>query len=202
MTQTSDNLPKIFAVVLAAGEGNRFGSTKQLLQVNASGDGETMVSRAARLAAECCGEYSLLVVGHDSNHVAASAAPHCRFIAVNDRYADGLGTTIARATLSLAHVADAMLLMLADQPKITAKHLRELTAAWTAKSRHIVVTAFGDSVGPPAILPRGTFGALRKLAGNQGAKVLFGDPTFLVTTVRLQDAAVDIDTPGDLEAID
>lgn len=190
------NPRKIFAVLLAAGEARRFGRTKQLISL--PGQDESLVRRAARLAKETCGERSLLVTGHDAQAVVADASRHCRFVAVNERHADGLGSSIGCAARSLKHAADALLLVLADQPKITAVHLAGLCAAWTGDARHVVATAFNGEIGAPALLPRGTFDRLSALTGDRGAKSLFGHVDVSLTTLRFDDAAIDIDTPNDL----
>jgi molybdenum cofactor cytidylyltransferase len=49
----------IFAVILAAGRGKRFGATKQLAEI----DGQAMVRRSCRLARAVCGDNTLLVAG-------------------------------------------------------------------------------------------------------------------------------------------
>lgn len=150
---------------------------------------------------ETCGDRALLVVGHDSNAVVADASPARGFVAFNEQYADGLGTSVACAARSLTHAADALLLMLADQPRITAPHLDRLCRAWTGDPRHIVATAFGAESGAPALLPRATFERLAALTGERGAKVVFGDADLQLTSLRFDDAAVDVDTPDDLASL-
>lgn len=191
--------PRIFAVVLAAGEARRFGRTKQLACL--PGRDETMVRRALRLAAEVCGDRVLLIAGHDANAVVAGASPARGFVSVNELYASGLGTSVACAAHSLAHTADAMLLILADQPRIMAPHLDRLCSAWTGDARHIVATAFGGEIGAPALLPRGTFDRLAALTGDRGAKSVFGDDDVHLTSLRCDDAAIDVDTPDDLASL-
>lgn len=188
--------PRIFAVVLAAGQARRYGSTKQLARL--PGADESLVRRASRLAVETCGDRVLLVAGHDAASVIADAADESRFVVVNDQHVDGLGTSIACAVRSIAHTADALLLMLADQPCIDATHLAGLVASWSGDSRHVVATAFGSAIGAPALLPRGTFSRLAALQGETGAKVVFGDDGVLLTTLRCDDAAIDVDTADDL----
>ena len=199
MADYTSNSRRIFAVVLAAGEARRFGRTKQLVRV--PGQDESLVRRASRLAAEACGERSLLVAGHDANAVVADATGNCGFVAVNDGYASGLGSSVACAVRSVGHAADALLLMLADQPRITAAHLAGLCAAWTGDAGHIVATAFDGDVGAPALLPRGTFDRLAALTGDRGAKSLFRDDDVRLTSLQLDAAAIDIDTPNDLASL-
>lgn len=189
--------PAVFAAVLAAGESRRFGRSKMLESVQR----ETLVRRAANLAREVCGDCSILVAGHESNAVtsAAGEAPH--FVIVNDRYEEGIGGSIALAARAVSHVADALLLLLADQPLVTARHLRALLAAWSGDDDVIVATAFAGTLGPPVLFPRGALGALGDLSGDQGAKSLLTNPQFDVRAVRFEDAAIDIDTPADLKKL-
>ena len=193
----STDSPVIFAVVLAAGSGRRFGGTKQLEEI----DGESLVHRAARLARELRGGHSLLVVGHDADAVSTSAAGECRFLALNERHVDGLGTSLALAARILADMADAFILLLADQPRITLAHLEALVAAWDGKPDSIVATAYAGTLGAPALLAAGSFDKLAALDGDVGARSLFDNPAFDLSSVPFEDAAVDVDTPADLDAL-
>lgn len=188
---------RIFAVVLAAGESRRFGSTKQL----ASFRGETLVHRASRFARESCGANTVIVVGHKASEVCDAADRQCQFLLVNDRYKDGLGSSIALAANALHHAAGALLLILADQPLITTQHLHELIAAWTGADDNIVATQFDNVRGPPILMPSAAFSFLQKLSGDQGAKHLLENENYRVTTVALDNARIDIDTPEDLKRL-
>ncbi len=191
------NATRIFAIVLAAGASRRFGSSKQL----ASFDGDSLVRRAARLARQVCGDDSVLVVGHRADEIAAAAHGECRFLLVNDRYADGIGTSIALAVRALEHVADALLVLLADQPLITIADLEALLSEWPGDADVIVASRFDGALGPPALLPRLSFAALRAQRGDAGARGLFDSGRFRVREVDCQAAAADVDTPADLERL-
>lgn len=198
MRNCDQNSPKIYAAVLAAGESRRFGAMKQTALL-----GEVpLVRRAVSLANRSFGDRTLLVVGHDPEAVLASAERPDGFVAVNERYRDGIGTSIATATASLRHVADAIVLVFADQPLLTPQHLQALCAEWSGRDKHIVATAFYDDTGPPVLLPRGAFDFLSTLSEDRGAKSLFSDPAFEVTTIRFDDAAFDVDRPEDIERIE
>ncbi len=186
--------PRIFAVVLAAGESRRFGDTKQLATV----DGDALVARAARRAATASGDRSVLVAGHDARRVIAAAGDYCRFLLVNDRYGEGMGTSVALAASALSDVADALLIVLADQPLVTAEHLGTLIDRWSGNDDEIVASRFDGVVGPPLLLPGKTFEDLRSLAGDQGARALLNDDRFRLTPIDFAAAAVDVDTPEDL----
>lgn len=187
----------LFALVLAAGRGERFGGTKQLVEV----DGRTLVARAARLARRTCGDRSVLVTGHDWQTVAGAAGDACRFLIVNENYRRGLGTSIAAGVSAVQQAADAVLLLLADQPLVTGEHLEALRAHWSGDDKEIVASGYAGTRGPPVILPCGTFDDLVRLDGDRGANPLFDDPRFTVRTLPFEPAALDLDTPADLRSL-
>ena len=197
MVPAQRNATRIFAVVLAAGASQRFGSSKQLARF----DGDTLVHRAARLARQVCGDDSVLVVGHRADEIVAAANGECRFLLVNEHYADGIGTSLALAVRALQHVADALLVLLADQPLITTADLEALLRAWPGTEDVIVASRFDRALGPPALLPRGSFELLHSRRGDAGARELFESGRFRVREVECAAAAADVDTPGDLERL-
>ena len=186
---------RVFAAVLAAGGSQRFGRSKMLEPLQ----GETLVHRAADLARAVCGDRSILVVGHEGNAVTDAAGGAPQFVIVNEHYEDGIGGSIALSAKAVAHVADALLLILADQPLVTAEHLRTLISHWDGADDVIVATAFSETTGPPVLFPRAAFHALGQLTGDHGAKRLLQGADFDLKTVPFADAAIDIDTPADLD---
>jgi len=188
---------QVFAVVLAAGSSQRFGAIKQLQEV----DGAPIVRNCAALARTVCADNTLLVAGFEQQSVVAAAAGECQFIAINDNYADGMGSSIACAAITLAHSADALIILLADQPLITEDHVNALLGAWSGDDDEIVATAYAGIQGPPVLLPRSTFPLLAELSGDSGARKILQDSDFRLTSVNFDPAAVDIDRPEDLKQL-
>lgn len=188
---------EIFAVVLAAGSASRFGSTKQLADV----DGRPMVSLAVETAARACGDHTLLVTGHDSAAVARACAGLPGFVTINDTFDDGLGSSIAHAVNALPAQISAILVVLADQPLVRAEHLQAIVAAWSGNSDEIVASSYAGTQGPPVLFPRGCFADLAALDGDRGGRHLLDDGRFRVTTIACEAAALDVDVPDDLRQI-
>ena len=186
-----------FAIILAAGESKRFGSTKQL----ADYANETLVRRAVRLAEAVCGDNTVLVVGNDWQRVLAACGPQRGIIVRNDEYASGMASSIASGVASVAETADAVLLLLADQPLVTEEHLRSLIDEWHKAPDGIVASGYSDVQGPPAIFPASCFGRLMKLEGDQGARALLKESDCPVTCIDFGEGAIDIDTPEDLAGL-
>jgi CTP:molybdopterin cytidylyltransferase MocA len=88
--------------------------------------------------------------------------------------------------------------MLADQPLITAGHLRALIDNWSGADDEIVATSFAESVGPPVLFPRACFDDIAMLEGDSGGKQLLHDERFRLATIQFEAAALDVDTPEDL----
>ena len=184
----------VFALVLAAGSSTRFGTTKQTIEI----DGVPLVKFALSAAAEACGDRTILVTGHDWRAVTGACAPLAGFLVRNDNFTAGLGGSIALGVRCVRHAADAILVVLADQPRITASHLAALVDAWSRADDEIVATAFAGTAGPPVLFPPSSFDDLAALTGDVGARQLLSDPRYTLKTVPFEPAAIDIDTPADL----
>lgn len=192
----SADSPIIYAVILAAGTSSRFGSTKQLAELA----GVSMIRRAANVSSEACGDRVILITGADWRNVARSAAPACQYFAFNELFADGIGSSIALGASLCAQRADAMLLVLADQPLLTSAHLKNLMNTWSRADNEIVASAYAGVIGPPVLFPRLAFPLLRELKEDTGARALFQDPSFRTVAVPFEDGAVDIDTVADFQS--
>jgi molybdenum cofactor cytidylyltransferase len=123
------------------------------------------------------------------------------FIVHNEESASGLASSIACGIKAVAPIADHALLLLADQPLITAGHLEDLISAAVSSANAIAATAFGKSVGPPVIFPQNCFAELLQLQGDQGARQLLEKYSDRLQILRFDDAAIDIDRPEDLAGL-
>ncbi|MGI9260848.1 MAG: nucleotidyltransferase family protein [Woeseiaceae bacterium] len=189
--------PILFAIVLAAGRSLRFGSTKQLAPYS----GRPLVARAMSEAESVCGRHSVLVAGNEWRNVSAACEQLQGFLVVNTAFRDGLSTSIRAGIASVAGAADAVLLMLGDQPLITGAHLQALVDRWRESPESIVASAYAETLGPPVIFPRYCYPELAALSGDRGAKSVINANIDKVVRVDCAAAAVDIDRPEDLESI-
>jgi molybdenum cofactor cytidylyltransferase len=184
-----------FAIVLAAGTASRFGATKQLAEYA----GVALVKRTLRTAEAVCGGNSVLVTGNDWRAVADVCRPMRGFMIVNDDFAAGIGTSIRAGVACVAEVANAVLLLLADQPLVTADHLERMIDISRDSPDSIIASEYADTLGPPVIFPTSRFPELLTLGGDQGAKSVIEKHREQVVAIRFEPAAVDIDRPQDLE---
>ena len=187
----------LFAIVLAAGESKRFGSTKQLAKYN----DQALVTNAVRISERVCNERSILVTGHDWKKVTHQCGPLKGFFVLNSNFRAGIATSICAGIESIPAVADAALILLADQPLITIEHLNKLKSVWLECPTTIVPTSYANTTGPPTIFPRSYFSRLATLEGDHGAKEVINNPNNRVELINFEKAAIDIDRLEDLEPL-
>jgi CTP:molybdopterin cytidylyltransferase MocA len=187
----------LYSLLLAAGQASRFGGPKQL----AVFQDESLVRRSLVLGIQATGQQTVLIVGAQWQAVYEDCGSLAPFIVNNENYASGMASSIACGTRAVQPMADAVLILLADQPLITIDHLISLEKAWRAQPSNIVATAFKQIVGPPVIFPAAYFAALLALNGDAGARCVLEENSDAVVKIPFADAAVDIDTAEDLQRL-
>jgi CTP:molybdopterin cytidylyltransferase MocA len=103
--------------------------------------------------------------------------------------------------MALPPACDAVLIMLADQVGITGDDLKRLVSAWKGQDGVIAASLYAGGVGVPAIFPRWCFAELLALRGDRGARSLLMRHADRLTRVPMSNAAIDLDTPEQLEAL-
>lgn len=187
----------VHAIVLAAGLSSRFGATKLTQPLR----DRPLLQHALLAVQEVCPGQVTLVVGHDQAAVREAATGFYDSLVLNHDYASGIGSSIAAGVRSVRDAADAILIVLADQPLISPSHLQAIRNTWSGASDEVVATMFGDTVSPPILFPPGAFDALAGLSGDAGARTLLCSGHFQVRSVEFLPAQVDVDTPTDLEKL-
>ena len=184
----------VTALVLAAGAASRFGRPKQLEQVG----GVPLVARA--LAAAAPADERLVLLGSSAMLIRPTvqrAAPTVR-IAVVDDWRKGMGRVLATGIGQLPARTEAVVVLLADQPYVTADAVRSLIEAWHATGEPWICAGYGERRGHPHLFAASWFPALATLEGDDGARAVTGDARPHVVPVDGDDA--DIDDQSDLLA--
>lgn len=197
MSEEAAVSPLLHALVLAAGESRRFGSAKQLAQIGDRPLLGIVVSRAVAL----CGPAVTVVLGARAAELAPLMRRTPAAVIVNREWREGLGSSIRAGVAALPGSCEAVLLMLGDQAAVSVEDLRRLADAWRREPGHIAAASHGTTVGAPAIFPRSFFAALTGLRGDRGARALIERHPGRVSRVSMPSAAIDIDTPADLQSI-
>ncbi len=187
-------IANLHAIVLAAGASSRFGSPKQLARL----DGRPMLHSAVSRAVEVAGHSVTVVLGAHASTIAPLLRHSPAGVTINRNWRDGLASSIRAGVASVTGAADGVLLMLGDQPNVSAEDLRRLVGAWRAAPQSLAAAQYGATTGVPAVIPRWCFAELAALSGDRGAQLLMHRHTDRLIRVRMPSAALDVDRPEDL----
>jgi len=179
---------------LAAGASVRFGSPKQLVRFN----GRPLLHAAVTRAVEAAGHAVTVVLGANAAELTPLLRHTPASIAINREWSEGLASSIRTGMAHTPGTVDTVLIMLADQPLVTAEDLRRLLSTARRNPSSIVAAMYDGVVGVPATFPRWCFRELIELRGDQGARALLHRHADRIVRLPMPDAAVDIDTPEDL----
>ena len=116
----------------------------------------------------------------------------------NDDPELGLGRSVALGVeRARALGAEAVVIALADMPRVTATHVWQLIEAADGPDA-IVASSDGRSPKPPAVFGRARFDTLLALEGDAGARDMVRAGKHVVTTPA---ELIDVDTPEELERL-
>ena len=196
----------VAGVLLAAGEGSRFGQPKALVELN----GQTLAERGVGL---------LRAGGADPILVVTGAVPLelDRTLTVdNPQWRTGMGSSLRAALQALSEAGrgpeigpemgtdiGAVVVALADQPLVGAEAVARLIAAYRGGAS-VAVAAYDGQPRNPVLLAREHWPEVIATAtGDQGARTFLRTRAELVTLVECADTGRpdDIDTPADLARI-
>lgn len=178
------------AIIPAAGESSRLGQPKQLVTVR----GEALVHRAARLALEAGCARVVVVEGAVPLRAVLADLPvevvRCA------GWRAGPGASLRAGAEFAGEVP--LLVLLADQHRVTAAHLRALLLA----KGDVAAAHYAGTLGVPARFSVKHGRVLRELGDEVGAKAWLCSHSEGVTAVPLPEAEVDLDTPGQLALLE
>jgi len=189
------------AIILAAGASRRLGQPKQLVHV----DGETLLGRTVRIALESGAGPVVVVLGANRDRIVAEVDLSGCTVVENPLWEQGIASSIRaglKAVEQLVPEAAAVMLLVCDQPRLTADHLRRLREAFEAATQPaIAASAYAGIAGIPAIFPEEQFRRLLALEGDTGARRLLKESEIPLIVVPFEGGAMDVDTPEDLADI-
>jgi molybdenum cofactor cytidylyltransferase len=123
-------------------------------------------------------------------------------ICVNTNWQEGMGSSL-RAGLAtlLTENLTGVLIMLCDQPLLTASHLDALIHAHTKMPERIIASDYGERCGVPCLFPASFFPDLNALTGDAGARELLRTHRDALVRIPFPEGLLDIDTPEDWQRL-
>jgi molybdenum cofactor cytidylyltransferase len=174
------------------------GSPKQTLRFR----GESLLRRAA-LAALGAGCRPVIVVTGANAELSRGELRGLDVLeVVNALWETGMASSVRAGVRALAGTdADAAVLMLCDQPHVTAEVISGLVAAHRASGSSVVASTYGGGFGVPAVFGRALFAELARLEGAAGAKQVIKRHATGAHFLPFPAGEVDVDTPDDFSRL-
>jgi len=192
----SSILTKTGIVILAAGRSSRLGQSKQLLPFR----GETLLKRAIHTAIQSEVAEIVVVLGANADAHQKEITNERVDVVKNWDWEKGIGTSIAcgveKLTELLPH-ATACIILLCDQPYISAELIKKMQKIHSSSAKGIVACKYASTIGTPALFDKKYFKHIKLLKEDQGAKKLFSRFEDDLSTIDFPEGETDIDTQQD-----
>lgn len=190
----------IGAIILAAGNSSRLGMPKQLLPYH----GRPLLVHAVQTALASFVQPVIVVLGAGAEAIQQQLQQCNVHVVVNAKWQEGMASSIQCGITALVQMnpaAEAALLLVGDQPYVTAAHLNELINVHQKTGKVIVASKYADTIGTPALFHYSLFKELLLLKGDTGAKSLIRQHPDAVETVLFPEGIHDVDTIKDYEQL-
>ena len=194
--QSRPSDPFVTGLVLGAGGSTRLGQPKQLLPYR---DG-TLLGHVAGVARTCRFDQTVVAIGGAAGDVLENVDLADVDVVVNEAYVEGCSSSIAAALGALDPRCEVMVLMLGDQPGVTADTIATLLAG--RGDALLAVCRYDDGRGHPLAFARAMFSELADLHGDKGVWRLLDRRAEDVVEIPVPGPIpLDVDTPEDYQAV-
>lgn len=156
----------ISALILAAGTSSRLGRPKQLLDLG----GKPILQHVIDAAATAKVDETVVVLGHEAEEIGARLRlpEGCRVV-LNPDYAEGQSTSLRAGLSCLGRDVDAAVILLGDQPDMTAALIDVMVRAWNETKPLAARAYFGGVPGHPVVVSRSLWKEVASQSGDRGA---------------------------------
>jgi molybdenum cofactor cytidylyltransferase len=183
-------------VVLAAGASRRMGTPKQLLPLQGRPLLEVVVAAAGASRLDDV----VVVLGANAEAIRDAVDWGRARVVVNPEHEQGMSTSIRAGVGALDNAVGRAVVILGDQPDLTAALVDELLDAQRRSGLPAAALSFDGLLHPPVVLHRELWPELLALQGDVGLRHLIRARPELVAAVPAtapRHHPVDVDTPED-----
>ena len=186
----------VTGLVLAAGGSRRLGEPKQLLPYGSG----TLLDHTLETARASGFDQLIVALGGGSEEIRRQVDLSGAEVVENPDYGEGCSSSIAAGLSAVDARSEVLVLMLGDQPGVTAATVRALIAGRGEAT--LAVCRYDDGRGHPLAFSRALFGELRELHGDKAVWKLMDRRAGEVVEVRVPGSIPpDVDTREDYEAV-
>ncbi len=191
---------KIGLILLAAGESARLGQPKQLLVHN----GKTLLQHSVEVARVSVASPVIIVLGANAARIKDEMFCLDEPVVVNSAWKEGMASSIrcgVNAFIEMNPSSDGIVLMVCDQPYVSAAQINHLIAVHYDTGSPVVASAYAGTVGPPTLFHKNIFPELLQLTGDAGARSLLNKHRHGLQVVPFPGGNFDIDTAEDVKKL-
>lgn len=185
----------IGGLILAAGEGSRFGGAKQLAEL----DGRPLLEHSIRAMTASPVGRVVVVLGAGAENVIARVELHGVEPLVCERWQEGQSVSLAFGLSELSE-CEAVVVTLGDLPKLSTNAIRRVIASRGEGAEAVRATYAGEP-GHPVLLERELFERLRDVSGDHGARNLLLSVSPREVACDDLGGGEDVDTPAQLDTL-
>lgn len=187
----------IGAIILAAGESRRMGRQKLLLPYA----GRNVIQHIADAATTSRVDRTIVVTGHEPERIHDALQGFNVTFAQNDRYKEGMLTSIRTGLAAMPEVLEAFMVVLGDQPSLSSAVIDILIDGFRASEKGVVIPWINDDSGHPIIIDAAYREEVMTKFDDTGLRgLIYGRPEE-IHRLPVTDPGVlrDMDTPADYE---
>ena len=184
----------IGGLVLAAGRASRFGSAKQLADL----EGRPLLEHSLLTMSVAPVDCAVVVLGAEAEEVVRVVDLHGIRPVLCERWEEGQSASLACGLAALAD-CDAVVVTLGDLPRLAPEAITRVLAARGGASA--VRATYGGDPGHPVLLERDLLARLRNVTGDHGARNLLRSVASLDVPCDDLGGGEDVDTPDQLAAL-
>ena len=189
----------ISGLILGAGASQRFGEPKQLLPFA----GTTLLGWVVAQAQAALGlDEVIVVLGRSADEIRQRVDFGTASVVENLIFAEGCASSYRAGIAALDSHADAIMIILGDQPGITPEIIDTLAHEWRQSDAQIALCSYAGRNGHPMIFARSLFDQLETLHGDKAAwKLVDANASAVLEVALALPFPEDINTREDFERI-
>ncbi|MBK7634434.1 MAG: nucleotidyltransferase family protein [Saprospiraceae bacterium] len=176
------------------------GRPKQLLQFG----GTTLLQHTVDVVKAIKVDQAMIVTGAYHDNIIEETNIGDLFIEHNESWHEGMTSSIVcglEGILKIAPDTDAVLILMCDQPFLSAEILNEMIKTYHHSSKEIVQCQYGEDSGPPVLFDKSLFASIGTLKDKNGARSIIKNNPDKVAHVSFPDGRIDIDTEDDYKML-
>ncbi len=191
--QQSVKRPLVCALVLAAGESKRMGSPKQLLPFGDTSIIETLIQNIGKSYVD----HTIIVLGARYEEISEKISKYPVTISENRDYKKGMFTSVQQGLKDLPDQTGSIIVLLGDQPMISASLMDRLIDAHRHSDRGIAVASYKGKRGHPVMFDLKYRSEISGMGPDKSLRDFLGVHWDDVLEVELDSPEIlrDIDTP-------